>query len=197
MPKELARKLQAMRDLGRLTRPVDLYPIALTLEQCNSLGLPSTPIKASDKRAAKWRAAMGREQTEIDALATLQPDVLIEIVEDVIEPFFDPTLALRYHEAVARYEAEQTAALRERIGSEQMEEIRRQSVEKLATIEEELEALRAATSIDVDGFEVDPFEPPLPSSPVKPKAVHEPLLSASDDWLTQTEKLVRRKAFDE
>ena len=38
---------------------------------------------------------MDREQTEIDALAALRPDVLNQIARDAITPFYDPTLARR------------------------------------------------------------------------------------------------------
>ncbi|TFG86302.1 MAG: hypothetical protein E4H18_04515, partial [Hyphomicrobiales bacterium] len=93
MPKNLARKLQAMRTLGHLTQPVTAHATALTLEQCVEFGLPSTPIKATDRRAAAWTAATGREQTEIDALAALNPRALQKILRDAVEPYFDVTLS--------------------------------------------------------------------------------------------------------
>ena len=42
---------------------------------------------------------MGVEQTEIDALASLQPDLLREIARDAIAPFYDATLDQRVIEA--------------------------------------------------------------------------------------------------
>lgn len=41
--------------------------------------MPYTPLKPGEKRAAAWKQAKGVDQTEIDALATLQPDRLREI----------------------------------------------------------------------------------------------------------------------
>jgi hypothetical protein len=52
-------------------------------------------LKATERRADKWTAAMGVQQTEIDALAALQPDVLTQMATDAIAPFFDSTLDAR------------------------------------------------------------------------------------------------------
>ena len=46
---------------------------ALTVDQVREFGLPSTPLKDSEKRASGWRDRYGVDQTEIDALATLRP----------------------------------------------------------------------------------------------------------------------------
>src|SRR5699024_5293884 len=81
--------------------------VALTPEQVRDYGLPSTPLKATEQRAARWKDKMGVEQTEIDALATLQPDVLDALVRQAMDPFVDPTLAAR--EERARHDWEQAA----------------------------------------------------------------------------------------
>ena len=57
----------------------EVHRVALTPDQVREYGLPSTPLKDTEKRADKWRAAMGVEQTEIDALASLRPDLLRDI----------------------------------------------------------------------------------------------------------------------
>jgi hypothetical protein len=49
--------------------------------------LPSTPLKESERRADRWTERIGVEQTEIDALATLQPDLLRQLAHDAIQPF--------------------------------------------------------------------------------------------------------------
>ena len=89
MPVTIARKLQALRDLLFPTLRFEVVPAALTVEQVRDLDLPSTPLKETEKRADRWRAAFGVEQTEIDALATLSrmscarssiaPSILISI----------------------------------------------------------------------------------------------------------------------
>jgi hypothetical protein len=52
-----------------------------------------------------------REQTEIDALAALQPEVLTQIVRDALEPFFDFGLAGRIAAAAQQWRADANAAL--------------------------------------------------------------------------------------
>ena len=90
----------------------EVRPVALTVEQAKRLGLPSTPLKASEQRADRWRAAYGVEQTEIDALGTLRPDVLGEILTDAVLPFYDHTLASRVAEARAAWLASGPATVR-------------------------------------------------------------------------------------
>ena len=76
--------------------------MALTVEQVRDLDLPSTPLKETEKRADRWREAFGVEQTEIDALATLRPDALREIVDRAFDPYFDRTLKARVGDCRAR-----------------------------------------------------------------------------------------------
>ncbi len=92
MPVSIGRKLQAFRDLFFPGLQFEVVPTALTVEQVRELGLPSTPLKETEKRASRWREEFGVEQTEIDALATLRPDVLRRIVEQALEPYFDSSL---------------------------------------------------------------------------------------------------------
>jgi len=73
MPIEVSRKLQALRELEFQTLDVQLRWCALTFEQVKSHALPGTPLKETERRADRWRARWGVEQTEIDALATLKP----------------------------------------------------------------------------------------------------------------------------
>ena len=110
MPVSIARKLQALRDLLFPDLRFEVVPVALNPEQVAALGLPSTPLKETEKRADRWREAFGIEQTEIDALATLRPDVLREIVERAFDPYVDRGLKERV--ALAKIEWEQQAERR-------------------------------------------------------------------------------------
>ena len=74
----------------------EVIPIALTEDQVRALDLPSTPLKETERRADRWREEHGGlEQTEIDALATLRPDVLRRIVVNAFDRYFDHTLDRR------------------------------------------------------------------------------------------------------
>src|SRR5262249_29272426 len=61
--------------------------------------LPATPLKKTEKRAARWQGHWGHEQTEIDALAALRPEVLRYIATAAILAFYDPDLSRRVEEA--------------------------------------------------------------------------------------------------
>jgi len=89
---------------------------ALTVEQVQELNLPSTPLKESELRADGWRARYGVEQTEIDALATLRPDVLTSIARDALDPFFDHGLARRHAAAVDEWHREAQRLFEEQVG---------------------------------------------------------------------------------
>ena len=112
MPCLIAQKLRAFRDLAFPDLQFEVRPVAMLEEQVRSLNLPSTPLKETEKRAGEWNARYpDLEQTEIDALATLQPDVLIEIAEAAVAPFFDADLAARQREAEEAWLAEARAAI--------------------------------------------------------------------------------------
>lgn len=124
MPISIGRKLQAFRDLLFPDLQFEVVPVALKVEQVRELGLPSTPLKETEKRADRWREAFEAEQTEIDALATLRPDVLREIIERAFDPYFDRTLARRVEEAEAEWDDEAQEMLRGQIDQEALARIR-------------------------------------------------------------------------
>jgi hypothetical protein len=101
MPIGVARMFQAHRDLQFPHLVVQVHHVALTREQVREFGLPSTPLKEGEKRAAAWRTKWGHDQTEIDALAALRPELLEQIARDALQPFYDPTLGDRTAKASA------------------------------------------------------------------------------------------------
>ena len=108
MPLEVARKIQALVDLKFPGLDIEVHRCALSQQQVKTLGLPETPLKESELRAEKWRERFGCEQTEIDALATLRADVLANIVEKDLSPYFDKTLQFRHRQAF-EFAKDQTA----------------------------------------------------------------------------------------
>jgi hypothetical protein len=95
MPVSVSVKLLAFRHLYFANLDIEVHRAALTAEQVMRLGLPSTPLKRTERRSDKWRARWGHEQTEIDALATVRPAELDQIARAALAPFYDPTLAHR------------------------------------------------------------------------------------------------------
>ncbi len=106
MPHSVARKLQALRTLRHSTLEIEIHQVALTLDQVRKLNLPSPPLKATEKRAVKWRARHQHEQTEIDALAALYPNELRQIALQALAPFYDFTLDQRCYIAYLEWETE-------------------------------------------------------------------------------------------
>ena len=96
MSVSVARKLQALRDLKSELHDMEfkLYRVALTPDQVREYDLPVSPLqptrsKAEIARRAQWVKLMHTEQTELDALAALNPDLLTKLVKHAMEPFFD------------------------------------------------------------------------------------------------------------
>jgi hypothetical protein len=134
MSVSIGRKLQAFRDLLFPNLRFEVVPVALTVEQVSELGLPSTPLKPTEKRGDRWREAFGVEQTEIDALATLRPDVLREIIERAFDPYFDNTLAARVSEAEEEWRQEAEEAVRQQVDPVILANLREEATERLAEL---------------------------------------------------------------
>jgi hypothetical protein len=194
MPISISRKLQALRDLHFPDLDFAVRPIGLTHDQVRLLGLPSTPLKETEKRADKWRQAFGVEQTEIDALATLQPTVLRQIVEDAIAPFWDSTLADRVTNARTAWETAAQETLTDRSDGQLLVSLREQAIDKLAELQEEIEALNEALQQAVpDDIDLPAIEIPEPAID---ESLHGlPLISSADDWATATRALIERKRY--
>jgi hypothetical protein len=120
MPVSVSRKLQALKLLHFPTLDVQVHRVALTIEQVREHNLPASPLKKTEKRAARWKEHWGHEQTEIDALAALRPDILQNIAMTVISLFYDRDLSRRVEDARDQYLAEANRRLREHPGYERL-----------------------------------------------------------------------------
>ena len=195
MAVSIGRKLQAFRDLHFPDLEFEVRPVGLTVDQVKELKLPSTPLKETELRADRWREAFGVEQTEIDALATLQPKVLIEIVEDAIAPFYDHTLSSRMSSARRSWEQEAQKAVEEQIDQEYLERLREEASEKLDELRQEIDDLNERLSIAMDPDEIDLPEPVIPD-PVIDESTRQPsLVSSAWPWAESTRALIERKRY--
>ena len=192
MPVEVARKIQALGDDRFPELDVQLRRCSLTADQVQALGLPSTPMKETERRADKWRERFGVEQTEIDALATLRPRDLRNIVEEAVEPYWDETLVARTLEARDQAQEQAQAALAAIIEAKQerldaveaaLAEARAATERAEAAIAPVLEEIRieatvACDEIDLEAPEADPDGD-----------VDDALYCSSREWVAQTEIL--------
>jgi hypothetical protein len=201
IPVSIARKLQAFRDAFFPTLRFEVVPAALTREQVRELRLPSTPLKPGDPRATAWHRAFGHEQTEIDALATLRPDVLRRIIETALEPYYDRTLATRVREAAEDWRDRAQAVIDAHIDADELEDIR-DHVETIEAIKAETEERVAVENARLHelvagaGIRLPPtptfLEPELAERP--PDSV---LVSSDWTWAEQTRALKGHKSYGE
>jgi hypothetical protein len=139
MPTAIGRKLQALRDLMFPELEFTVVHAALGPDQVADL--PSSPLKDGESRAAKWKELYGHEQTEIDALATLQPRRLEQIARDAVAPYFDAGLAERVRAAHADWQEIADAQVAEQIDDDRLEGLKdraRAALTELREVNEEL-----------------------------------------------------------
>jgi hypothetical protein len=191
MPVNVARKLQALAVEEFPELEIKLHAVALTLDQVRANDLPSTPLKESERRADKWRETMGHEQTEIDALAALRPEILQRIARAAVTPFFDFGLNERAVTAQAAWRRQADRLLHghpayplvcARIGWA-LDGIKSAHAQLLAAQAKAVELQIALPPVEAVEPEID--EPPP-----------EPLFTTEDDFIDATRKLVAYKKLD-
>jgi hypothetical protein len=193
MSVSIARKLQAFRDLQFRKFRFEVVPIALTVTQVAELGLPSTPLKETEKRADRWREAFGVEQTEIDALATLRPNVLREIVEQAFDPYVDRTLEDRVDTARDEWLDQAQAAIDQQVDAELLAQVREQAAERLSELSTAIAEINERLQLAADGFTLPAIEVPQPE--IDEDAERQALVSFEDSWVTATRALIERKRY--
>ena len=191
MPISVARKLQAFRELlGGFE--FELHRVALTPGQVREYGLPSTPLKDTERRGDKWRDQMGVEQTEIDALAALRPELLDQIARQALDGFYDHTLSDR----VEQYRSEWLSVARQLIAAtfdmDRLADIRRDAEEQLRQMRHQIRDLNDSLRIDVD--ERDLPEIALPEA-ADPGGNGLPLLDSRWPFAEQCRALIDSKAY--
>jgi hypothetical protein len=191
MPISVARKLQAFRAL-EYDFEFEVRRVGLTPNQVRQYDLPSTMLKEGEKRADAWVAAMGIQQTEIDSLAALQPDLLERMARDVIAPFFDDTLERRVRRAESNWRTAAQQAVEEQSDVD-LEPLREQVAGQLAEKAAEIEALLSTIEVDADMFDL-PDVPEVPEPELDGYPL-EPLISSSWDFAEQCERLIESKRY--
>src|SRR5262249_26785597 len=194
MSVSIGRKLQAFRDLLFPELRFELVPVALTVEQVNEFGLPSTPLKESEKRADRWRAAFGVEQTEIDALATLQPATLREIVERAFDPYFDDTLADRVEAAEAEWTEAAQQAVDVQVDPQTLTTLREEAAERLTQLQSAIDDINERCRLAAgDHFTLPAIDVPEPE--IDEDVERQALVRFEDNWVDGTRALIARKQY--
>ena len=193
MPISVERKLQACRDGFFPQIDFKVHRVALTPDQVRAYGLPSAPMKSGERRRDAWFEAMGVEQSEIDALATLQPALLQQIALDAIAPYWDATLVRRVTAARRDWLARAQAVVDAGLDAEALAAIRADAGRKLAEMQDEIDRINGAMQFDIGDFELP--EPVVPTAVIDEEAHPLPLFSTQESWADQTRRLMRAKRY--
>jgi len=169
MPTEVSHKLGAICEQKYPWVQWQSYRAALLPEHVRRYGLPDSPVKETDKRGDAWKAATGLEQTEVDALATMQPRVLTQIVTRWVELFYDKTLYRRVESSKSDWELRAQAAIDAQAGTH-LEELRNQAADQLDAQREQIREIIDSVRIDTQGFDL-PEIPDVPE-PVMDESGH-------------------------
>lgn len=191
MAVSIGHKLRAFRDSLYPSLQFQLHAPALTVEQVKTLRLPSTPLKESELRAVGWRTRYGVEQTEIDALATLQPAILRKIAKAAITPFYDQDLASR----ITLAQRDWLGAANEKLAAALGEQLLADRAARIESIIEQLktEADTMDTQLRHLSLELPPFE--LPSADISSEIQPPPLVSSDLSFSDHIRTLRARKDY--
>ncbi|CAN1548840.1 hypothetical protein MCEMIE22_02104 [Mycobacteriaceae bacterium] len=194
MPISLSRKLQALRVVEFQAMSFQVHRVGLIPGQVREYGLPSTPLKDTEKRADKWQSAMGVAQTEIDALAALQPQLLEELAVAAVSEFYDDTLEDRVQQARDEWE-EEAQAIVDAGGGNNMEQLREDVAAKLEEKREEIQQILDQVRVDPDTLGLDlPEVPDLPEADVNP--MRDALCDSGWSFAAQCEELIASKNYE-
>jgi hypothetical protein len=165
MPVAAARKIEYLLQQRDVDLDIQLRPVVLTHEQCAHYRLPRTPLKETEKRAARFEARFGEGGTELDALEALHPGVLARILEEEVSRYHDADLDGRVEETTAAVQEDLhgvTAEVRERHSkaiatleakrrklAAAIKEFQKKAGPVLRRIEQDLEA----EAPDIDGYD--------------------------------------------
>jgi len=185
--------LQAFTTIGQGPDDWEIHRVALTPAQVQAYGLPETPLKETEKRANRWFDAYGVMQTEVDALATLQPDLLTTLAREAVSPFFDATLARRVASVRDRWLSEAQSAVDDQQGVD-LADMRQQALARLDEKRDEIETILDDVRVDASDFDLPPI-PEIPDARTDTDAQPEPLCSSLWGFRDQCEALISSRLY--
>jgi hypothetical protein len=192
MPISVGRKLQAMQVSLFPELDFQVHRVALVPDQVREWGLPSTPLKDTERRGDAWQAATGVAQTEIDALASLRPELLQQLARDAIAPFYDRHLVTRVWDAYWEWQQRAQEVLDGALDQDHLAMLRTEATARLAELREQIDGINDALRIDVRGLDL----PPIVVPQAELDGVHPmPLLDSSWPFAEQCRALIDSKAY--
>ena len=197
MPATIAYKLQAFKDGWFPDLDFEVHTVALSPTQVNEINrngspLPGSPLKDGEKRAGAWEKAFGIEQVELDAIATLRPDVLRDMIRASVKPFYDSGLDDRVRATRREWEQAAQAVLEDQLGPDVLREMRVDAEAKLDGLQQQVDDLNEALWIDAGRF-VLPDQPEIPAANVNGSP--SPLAGSGMGFAELVERLKARAAY--
>ena len=195
MVSEVAWKLSALQTVQFPNLDFRCYRAALTPDQVlnppdGSDPLPQSFIeKGKEEEAQKWYEATGVNQTEIDAIATLRPDLLRQIAEEWIAQFRDGTLTGRVSRARSRWVNEAQRVLDAEVDQPALDAAVADIAEREREIQEVLDDV-VQPIIDTAEAVVLPDLPKIPAPKVNPDEP-DPLVDSGWDFYDRFDTLHR------
>ena len=193
MPVAVARKIEYrlhQKELNDLD--IQVRPIVLTHEQCIRYRLPRTPIKETEKRAARFEERFGEGATELDALEALHPGELERILTREIGRYYDADLDDRISDVAGEVEAELDTI---------NTKVRKRHAKELAALEAERKKLAAGIKafekkakpvlrriekdLEAEAPDVDAYDWPEPDDGDEDD---DPLFDSTRDFIEQTDR---------
>jgi len=193
MPIATSRKLEYFLTKHLPTADVRLYPIVLTADQVAQYRLPRTPIKETERRGAKFEERNGEGAVELDALESLYPGELRNIVSNHLENYYDRTLDRRTRELSRTLNRElgdrrQAVILNHALELDKLKSDYKKFQEEIAGRMEELNQqareLYDRIADDLQEFAPDPAEVVLPHA-LDVEELSDPLFDTERDYLDQ------------
>jgi hypothetical protein len=194
MPISIARKLQAFKTTLFPELEFQVHRVALLPEHVRRFDLPISPLKETEQRKDKWLAAMGVEQTEIDALAALQPKLLRRLARQAVNAFFDRTLGRRVDVAREAWLAEAAQVLESQLDPDETARLRDEAEQRLEELRTEIERLEQSMTLDVGVLDLPTI---LVPGPELNGDTPSPLIDSAWGWVPGTEALRASKAYEE
>jgi hypothetical protein len=193
MPVAVARKIEYFLRSKRLDADIRLYPIVLTYNQCRRYQLPRTPIKASEKRGARFELRYGTGATELDALEALYAGELRRILTGYIERYYDTDLDRRVRAAERELRTEMETIeqdVYDRYAEDiagleaEYETIQRDFEQRMGAYGAHLTSIWRAIRADLDAEQPDLADYPIPDADAADED-DAPLYDSQRDYLTQ------------
>jgi hypothetical protein len=187
----VARKLQAFRVLMHKAFEFELHRVTLLPEQVRVFGLPSTPLKDTERRASKWTRATGLEQADIDAMIALRRSELAGIARAALDQFYNHELDDRAARAYMEWKRRVQQVIDEGMDGDR-DDLIGAAQEKLDQAAQLVREAREPLETNAEDADLPKYEPPVPEVT---GATGMPLVSSGREFPEQCRELIESKRY--